>query len=81
MIPDPDDPLRNTRTTVARWWERLLIAPNYVNYHLEHHLIMTVPHYKLPRMHRMLRERGVLDGACVVQGYLGVLKLAASKAA
>ena len=80
MIPDPKDPLRNTRTTVARWWERLLIAPNYVNYHLEHHLIMTVPHYKLPRMHRMLRERGVLDGACVANGYVGVLKLAASKA-
>ena len=81
MVPDPNDPLRNTRTTVARWWERLLIAPNRVNYHLEHHLVMTVPHYNLPRMHRMLRERGVLDGACVVTGYLGVLKLAASKAA
>jgi fatty acid desaturase len=81
MIPDRDDPLRNTRTTLARWWERLFIAPNYVNYHLEHHLIMTVPHYTLPRMHRMLRERGVLDGACVVQGYPAVLRLAASKAA
>ena len=81
MIPEPGDPLRNTRTTVARWWERLFVAPNYVNYHLEHHLIMTVPHYKLPRMHRMLRERGVLDGACVENGYVGVLKLAASKAA
>lgn len=81
MIPDPTDPLRNTRTTLARWWERLVIAPNYVNYHLEHHLIMTVPHYNLPRMHRMLRDRGVLDGACVARGYLGVLKLAASKAA
>jgi fatty acid desaturase len=81
MIPDPVDPLRNTRTTLARWWERLFIAPNYVNYHLEHHLIMTVPHYRLPRMHRMLRERGVLENACVANGYLGVLKLAASKAA
>jgi fatty acid desaturase len=81
MVPDPTDPLRNTRTTLARWWERLLIAPNYVNYHLEHHLVMTVPHYNLPRMHRMLRDRGVLDGACVVNGYLSVLKLAASKAA
>ena len=81
MIPDPNDPLRNTRTTLARWWERLFIAPNYVNYHLEHHLVMTVPHYSLPRMHGILRERGVLDGACVVTGYLGVLKLAASKVA
>ncbi|MFI5365533.1 MAG: fatty acid desaturase, partial [Candidatus Binatia bacterium] len=81
MIPDPNDPLRNTRTTLACWWERVLIAPNYVNYHLEHHLVMTVPHYSLPRMHGILRERGVLDGACVVTGYLGVLQLAASKVA
>lgn len=81
MIPNPNDPLGNTRTTLARWWERLFVAPNYVNYHLEHHLIMTIPHYKLARMHRLLRERGALDGACVVQGYFGILKLAASKAA
>ncbi len=81
MIPDRNDPLRNTRTTLTCWWERLFIAPNFVNYHLEHHLIMTVPHYRLPRMHRMLRDRGVLEGACVATSYLDVLKLAASKPA
>lgn len=79
MVPDPADPLRNTRTTLASPLERLLVAPNYVNYHLEHHLVMTVPHYHLPRMHRMLAERGVLDGACVERGYGPVLRLAASK--
>jgi len=81
LTPDPDDPLRNTRTTVARWWERLFVAPNRVNFHLEHHLLMTVPHYNLPRMHRLLRIRGALDGACVEQGYMSVLRRAASKAA
>ena len=80
MIPNPSDDLNNTRTTIATWWERLFIAPNRVNYHLEHHLLMTVPHYNLPRMHQMLRERGALADACVVTGYWGVLKLAASKA-
>ena len=63
----------------ARWWERLLVAPNRVNYHLEHHLLMTVPHYNLPRMHALLRERGVLDDACIADGYWGVLKNAISK--
>jgi len=81
MIPDPESDVGNTRTTLARWWERLLIAPNYVNYHLEHHLLMTVPHYNLPRMHRLLRDRGVLGDACVTHGYPGVLALAASRAA
>jgi len=79
MIDDPADPLRNTRTTIARWWERLLVAPNCVNFHLEHHLAMTVPHYRLRRMHRMLIERGVLAEACVTHGYLAVLGRAASR--
>jgi fatty acid desaturase len=79
MIDDPADPLGNTRTTIARWWERLLVAPNCVNFHLEHHLAMTVPHYQLRRMHRLLRARGVLADACVTRGYLAVLGRAASR--
>jgi fatty acid desaturase len=81
MVPEPSHPLRNTRTTLASLWERLLIAPNRVNYHLEHHLLMTVPHYRLPALHELLRERGALDGACVERGYANVLRLAASKRA
>jgi fatty acid desaturase len=81
MVPDIADELKNTRTTLARWWERLLIAPNRVNFHLEHHLLMTVPHYNLPRLHRLLASRGVLEEACVTEGYWNVLALAASKAA
>jgi fatty acid desaturase len=37
-----------------------------------------VPHYNLPRLHRMLRDRGVLDGAWVARGYLTVLREASS---
>src|SRR5438445_11345399 len=79
MVPDPADDFRNTRTTLARWWERLLIAPNRVNYHLEHHLLMTVPHYNLARMHRWLRDRGALGDACVEESYLAVLRRASSR--
>ncbi len=79
MAPDPGDPLRNTRTTLARWWERLLIAPNRVNYHLEHHLLMTVPHYNLPRMHRLLAARGALAGAFIGRSYLAILREASSR--
>ncbi len=81
MVPDRGDELQNTRTTEASWWERLLLAPNRVNYHLEHHLLMTVPHYNLPAMHELLCERGLLDRALVAQGYAGVLRQAGSKTA
>jgi fatty acid desaturase len=82
LTPDADDPLGNTRTTLLRWWERLLVGPNRVNYHLEHHLLMTVPHYQLPRMHALLRERGLLSRACVEPGgYAVILRNAASKPA
>lgn len=79
MVPDRLDPLRNTRTTRAGWWERLLIAPNRVNFHLEHHLLMTVPHHNLARLHRMLRDRGALDQACLAPGYVSVFRLAMSR--
>lgn len=80
LTPDQHDPLRNTRTVLPTWWERLLIVPNRLNYHLEHHLLMTVPHYNLPRLHRLLRERGVLDQACIERSYLRILRRAGSRA-
>lgn len=79
MVPDQLDPLRNTRTTIARWWERLFLAPNRVNFHLEHHLLMTVPHHNLPRLHRLLRDRGGLDDSCIASSYLSVFRLATSR--
>lgn len=75
------DPFRNTRTTRAGWWERSFLAPNRVNYHLEHHLVMTIPHYNLPRFHRMLHERGLLDGALVSPSYAAVLHEVSAEAA
>lgn len=81
MTTDAADPFQNARTTLTSWWERLLLAPNYVNYHLEHHLLMTVPHYRLPDFHRKLRERGLLEDANVIRGYANVLRLASSKGA
>ena len=68
-IFDPD-PLRHTRTTLASWWERLTFAPNNVNYHLEHHLLPSVPKYRLAQFHQALKQRGLLDHADIETGYL-----------
>ena len=50
--------LTNTRTTRAGWIARSFVAPIHVNYHMEHHLMASVPYFKLPRMHKILKERG-----------------------
>jgi fatty acid desaturase len=66
---------RNTRTVLASWWERLTVAPNYVNYHFEHHLVPAVPAWQLPRFHRWLREQGAYEhGAALERGYAQVLR-------
>ena len=74
LSPDPRD---NTHTTVPRWWERLTVAPNNVSYHLEHHMFAAVPSYNLPKLHRLLSERGYYAGRnCVTVGYPKVMKAA-----
>jgi fatty acid desaturase len=75
-VPDlfDPDPRRHTRTTYPRWWERLFVAPNFVNYHLDHHLAAAVPCYRLASFHRALKARGVYDGTDLPLGYTAVLR-------
>ena len=79
VVEDEANDLKNTRTTLASWWVRFLMAPHNVNYHLEHHLFIYVPQYNLPKLHRMLTDNRVLDDAEIRNGYREVLKLAMSK--
>lgn len=75
-VPDllNKDPRLHARTTMARWWEKLTVAPNHVNFHLEHHWIATVPPYRLASFHRLLSERGLLGPAEVLSDYGAVLR-------
>lgn len=79
VVPDSNDPLRNTRTTRANLLERAFIAPYFVNYHLEHHLLFYVPCYNLPRMHELLMQGPYASRMEVQPGYLRVLQLATAK--
>jgi len=81
MVTNNDDPFRNTRTTHANWFARAFLAPYFVNYHLEHHLVMAVPSYNQPRMHKMLLAKGYGPRMETQPGYLAVLTLASSKPA
>jgi len=79
VVPDSDDPLRNTRTTKANLIERIFIAPYFVNYHLEHHLLFYVPCYNLPKLHAILVAGPHASRMEVQPGYLSVLRLATAK--
>jgi fatty acid desaturase len=63
---DFSSPLTAARTNVAPAWLEWLIFPHHVNYHIEHHLYASVPHYNLPALHREMRAHGVLEGAEVI---------------
>ena len=71
-VEDVSSPLRAARSnrTAGAWLNRVgrvLLFPHHVNYHLEHHLYPAVPHYHLPRLHRLLREKGVFDHGAEVR--------------
>jgi fatty acid desaturase len=81
VVADSNDPFRNTRTTEANLLERAFIAPYFVNYHLEHHLMFYVPCYKLPRLHRILMNGPHAGRMEVRRGYRAVMRLALSRPA
>lgn len=76
VIGNPADDFQNTRTTKANFLSRLFVAPIHVNYHLEHHLLMTVPHQNLKKMHTSLKKHDVFNIGNYAPGYIAVLKKA-----
>jgi len=70
------DMFRNTRSTRAGWLARATVAPLRVNYHIEHHVMASVPYFRLSTMHRLLRERGAVAEP---PGYLGVLAIVSAR--
>ncbi len=79
MVPDNDDPFRHARTTKTNLLERALIAPYWVNYHVEHHLMMWIPCYNLPMAQRFLIANGYGARMEMKSGYAEVLRMATSR--
>ncbi|MBT0587245.1 fatty acid desaturase family protein [Alteromonas oceanisediminis] len=68
------DPRLHARTVTASWLARLTVAPNHVNYHIEHHWLPQVPPYNLPALHRYLIEHNALEGAEILPDYWAVIR-------
>lgn len=79
MVPDNEDPFRNARTTLTTPFTRFLMAPYGVNYHVEHHLLMWVPCYNLPKTRKYLLANGFGDRMESKPNYRAVIKLATSR--
>jgi len=77
MVEDSSNPWQNTRSTKANWLMQLLFAPYHVNYHVEHHMMMSVPSYNLPRMHKLLYARGFYKKGLLANSYWSIIKQAA----
>lgn len=65
--PNPNQML-NARTIVNPL-QTFLVAPHNVNYHIEHHIYPSIPFFRLPSAHRLLKKRGALPKSNVFDGY------------
>lgn len=73
-----EDIFRNTRTTSAGLLARMTVAPMNVNFHIEHHALVSVPYYRLPALSAVLRARGAVGAPPT---YLDVLRIVTARPA
>lgn len=62
-VNDLDNPMKASRTNTGPAWIRFLLFPHSVNFHIEHHLYPSIPHYNLAECHKELAVRGLLEDA------------------
>lgn len=62
-VPGTASAFEAARTTRGHKILEWLLFPHQVNYHLEHHLYPSIPHYNLPLAHAELAQRGLLANA------------------
>lgn len=69
--PQNDAQRKVTRSIKANWLERFVMAPLFIEYHYEHHVLPSMPYYNAPAMRALLAEKGIQ--VPVANGYLGHL--------
>lgn len=78
MTTNDNNPLTHARTTHANVIERILFAPYWVNYHVEHHAYMFVPCYRLKAVHKAMIKAGHGPEMEIQKDYGVILKLASA---
>lgn len=76
VLPVEGDQMAVARTTLTGPVGRFFLAPYWVNYHAEHHLLMYIPCYRLKAMHQAMMAGPHAARLEVRHGYREVLRLA-----
>ena len=71
--PDADQS-RNARTIVRPSLQTFFFGPHAIHYHIEHHLFVRVPFYRLRDVHAALMARRALPERNLFRGYGAVLR-------
>lgn len=77
-VPDLEDPLKNSRTTLAGPLERATFAPYFVNFHIEHHMVPFVPCWRLKEVHRIMLAKGFGPEMEIASGYRQIVRMNAA---
>ena len=78
MTSKDDNPLTHARTTKANIIARILVAPYWVNYHVEHHAYMYVPCWQLKGLHTAMLRNGHEKNMEIKKSYFDVLRTVVS---
>ena len=73
-VTDTTTPFTAARTTLAPIWVRWILFPHHMNFHVEHHLYPSVPHYRLAECHRRLAVHNALAHAEIVPTLRGTFE-------
>ncbi len=77
-IPDIENPLKNSRTTLAGPFERMTFAPYFVNFHIEHHMVPFVPCWRLKEVHKIMLAKGFGKEMEIAKGYRDIIRMNAA---
>lgn len=78
MTAKTDNPLTHARTTKANIVARILVAPYWVNYHVEHHAYMYIPCWRLRKLHKAMLRNGHAKNMEIKNSYLDVFRTVVS---